>query len=164
MSGLHTSGLHTSGVHSMGRYLVVANWTLTGEHLLAALRERIERSGDSRIHVLVPATPDPTSRHNHAQEDDLLQAHERLVEALQRFEDLGAAVSGEVGDALVLEAIDDVLRSEPPFDEILLSTMPPGPSRWLRMDLPSRVARRFDVPVTHLVAEPVEADRPPSSG
>jgi hypothetical protein len=34
---------------------------------------------------------------------------------------------------------------------VILSTLPPGPSRWLGMDLPHRVERRFGVPVTHVV-------------
>ncbi len=35
-------------------------------------------------------------------------------------------------------AIGDALRDQL-FDEIILSTLPPGLSRWLKMDLPSRV-------------------------
>ena len=37
------------------RYLVVANRTLGGDHLLSALRERISQ-GECAIHVLVPAS------------------------------------------------------------------------------------------------------------
>jgi hypothetical protein len=38
------------------RYLVVANQTLGGEELWAAIRERME-GGDSHFHLVVPATP-----------------------------------------------------------------------------------------------------------
>jgi hypothetical protein len=40
----------------MRRYLVVANQTLGGEELWAAIRERIT-AGDCHFHLLVPATP-----------------------------------------------------------------------------------------------------------
>ena len=40
----------------MRRYLVVANQTLGGEELWAAIRERIA-AGDCHFHLLVPATP-----------------------------------------------------------------------------------------------------------
>jgi hypothetical protein len=38
------------------RYLVVANQTLGGDELLAAIRERME-GGDCHFHLVVPATP-----------------------------------------------------------------------------------------------------------
>lgn len=63
---------------------------------------------------------------------------------------LGAVADGEVGDIHPLRAIGDVPARED-FDEIIISTLPQGISRWLKMDLPDRVARRFDLPVTHVV-------------
>ena len=39
------------------------------------------------------------------------------------------------------------------FDEVMLSTLPIGASRWLHLDLPTRVRRRYGVPVTHVVTE-----------
>ena len=78
-------------------------------------------------------------------------AQQRLDEALIRFRELGATADGEVGDDSPLRAISDVLRRQE-FDEIILSTLPPGPSRWLKQDLPHRVVRSFNLPVTHIVA------------
>ena len=46
----------------------------------------------------------------------------------------------------VLEQVPDCV------DEIILVTFPPGISRWLGQDLPHRLQKRFDLPVTHLVA------------
>ena len=40
------------------------------------------------------------------------------------------------------------------FDEIILSTLPAGVSKWLGRDLPSRVRRSFPLPLTHLIEEP----------
>ena len=79
-------------------------------------------------------------------------AKERLDDALRRLGSLGAeSVTGEVGDERPLDAIRDAVR-ESNYDEIVLSTLPPGISRWLRMDLPHRVERSFDIPVVHVPA------------
>jgi hypothetical protein len=44
------------------------------------------------------------------------------------------------------------------FDEIIVSTLPPGISFWLGRGVPQRIAREHPhVPVTHVVAEPVPA-------
>lgn len=64
---------------------------------------------------------------------------------------------GEVGDPRPLQAIDDVLLRGERFDGIVLSTLPPGISRWLRLDLPHRVEAQLGLPVTHLVGEPEPA-------
>jgi hypothetical protein len=53
-------------------------------------------------------------------------------------------------------AIDDALRRHA-VDEIIISTLPPGLSRWLRQDLVHRVTRRFDLPVRHVVTTPAHA-------
>jgi cobalamin biosynthesis protein CbiD len=80
-------------------------------------------------------------------------AHQRLNEALDRFRAVGAEVEGQVGEVDPLGAMTDVLRSHD-FDEIILATLPAGVSKWLRTDLPSRVARAFELPVTHVIVEP----------
>lgn len=137
----------------MRRYLVVANRTLAGEHLTDLLRERAE-AGACEIHVLVPASPDQHGW-THDEGSDQALAAERLGHALERFGELGVTVTGEVGDPRPVDAIMDVLRRES-FDEIVLSTLPAGVSRWLGMDLVSRVERTADVPVTHVIAEAAE--------
>jgi hypothetical protein len=50
-----------------------------------------------------------------------------------------------------------VLRTHE-FDEIILSTLPAGPSRWLRQDLPHRLARVTRIPVTHVIGSAEDAD------
>lgn len=132
------------------KVLVVANQTLGGEALLDALRERV-RAGDCRIKVLVPASSTPGG-HAHAHDEDRRDAYARLSAALERFGELGCAVEGDVGDFQPYESVLDALREDPEIDEVLLSTLPPGASRWLRMDLPSRLERAVGVPITHVVA------------
>ena len=49
-------------------------------------------------------------------------------------------------------AIEQELANEK-YEAIVLSTLPPGVSRWLRMDLPSRVARRYpEIRLVHVVS------------
>jgi hypothetical protein len=135
----------------MRRYLVVANQTLGGEHLLDEVRTRME-AGDCSFHVLVPATY-AHDRGFHTDGAAIAVAERRLEAALARFREIGADVDGRIGDVNPLYAIEDALRREE-FDEIILSTLPAGPSRWLRQDLPHRLARQTDVPVTHVVGSP----------
>jgi hypothetical protein len=88
---------------------------------------------------------------------DRAVAKERLERALDGFAELGADADGEVGDVHPLYAIQDAIRDQGPFDEVLLFTLPPGLSRWLHQDLLHRAQRTLAVPVTHVVAEPVTA-------
>lgn len=76
-------------------------------------------------------------------------ARQQLRQELQRLRALGADASGEVGVSDPLNAIRMALHRER-FNEIVLSTLPPGISRWVAMDLPSRVRRAFKLPVTHV--------------
>jgi hypothetical protein len=129
------------------RYLVVANQTLGGDHLLSLLREL---SGQpSSFHVLVPATP--PRDHLWTEGEARKIARRRLDDALERFRSVGIEATGEVGDERPLQAIDDVLQRED-VDEIVLSTFPPGMSRWLRLDLPHRVTAAYGLPVRHVIA------------
>ena len=135
----------------MPRIMLVANQTLGGQHLLDVLQERA-KAGDVQVHVVVPASTDPRSASS-SEELEQEQAQERLASALKRFADAGVTADGEIGDSRPIEAIGDVLRREE-FDEIILSTLPPRASKWLRMDLPHRVERAFPGRVTHVVADP----------
>ena len=132
----------------MRRYLVVANRTLGGEHLLDAVRQRMAE-GPCTFHIVVPASYPASTTWSEGQVQ--AEAQERLDDALARFGELGAAAAGEVGDASPVRAIGDVLLREP-VDEVILSTLPPGPSRWLRQDVVHRVQRNYDIPVVHIVA------------
>ncbi len=136
------------------RYLVVANQTLGGEHLAEKVRACVA-AGPARFHILVPATQ-PGEHAVWTEGEARAIAQRRLEQALERFRGLGANAEGEVGDERPLQAIADAVR-EGGFDEIILSTLPPGLSRWLRQDLPHRVERSFDLPVSHVVGEPEES-------
>ena len=139
----------------MRRYLIVANQTLLGEPLLGRVRECLA-AGPCSFHLVVPAThaPGPAWQLEHR---DHAYAGERLGQGLERFRALGADVQGEVGDARPMDAVRDAIRNAGPFDEIILSTLPAGVSRWLHQDLPHRIHRWFELPVSTVVARKVAA-------
>jgi ureidoglycolate lyase len=152
------------------RVLVVANRTATSPQLLAALR-RMAGAGVTSFRVLVPVTSPGVGLHALASASDPMaglapmanidlpmsveaasrEARERLATLLDELADMGVDAVGEVGVSDPLEAINAVLAAHP-MDEILLSTLPAGLSKWLSRDLPSRCAKRFGVPVTHVEA------------
>lgn len=129
----------------MGRYLIVANQTLTGEPLLARVGD-LHRRGGSVFHVVVPATP--PQDHAWTEGEARAAATHRLNEGLARLQGAGIEATGEVGDANPMMAIEDALR-EQAFDGIIVSTLPRALSRWLKVDLPHR-AEAFGLPVIHV--------------
>jgi len=133
----------------MRRYLVVSNQTLGGAALAAKVRAAVEE-GEAEFHIVVPATA--PSRFAWTEGEARAVAQERLDAALRWFSSIGATATGDVADEHPLYAIRDALR-EHEIDEIIISTLPAGMSRWLRQDLPRRVGREFGIPVTHVVGE-----------
>jgi hypothetical protein len=133
----------------MRSYLVVANRTLGGPQLVAEVLARA-RAEESKFHVVVPAT----AEHGHGNWTEgaaHAQAQHRLDDALIRFHEAGVDVTGEVGDESPSRAVGDaLLRGE--YDAIILSTLPPGASKWLKRDLPHRLAKRHHLPIIHVVA------------
>jgi hypothetical protein len=132
------------------RVLVVANQTACGDELLDLVRGRVA-DGPCRFTMLVPATP-PKEHVTWTEGDARSLARRRLAEAVDRLEAAGAEVEGVIGDPSPLQAVDDVLLHQP-HDEIILSTLPVGVSRWLKMDLPHRMEQRFALPVTTLISQ-----------
>ena len=141
----------------MRRYLVVANQTLAAEPLVSRVRQ-LARAAPSSFHVVVPATP--PRDHLWTEGEARATARSRLDAALARFAELGTEVEGEVGDANPMLAIGDALRDHGPFDEIVISTLPKGLSKWLKLDLPHRVEASFGLRVTHVVEEPAAGHAP----
>ena len=138
----------------MRRCLIVANQTLTGPQLLAEVLARTA-SDDYEFHLLVPASH-PHGSAMWSEGQAVAQARLALEHGVEHFRAEGIDVSGEVGDENPVLAVDDALRREH-FDEIIVSTLPPGVSRWLKRDLPHRLERRFGLPMTHVVAAPAHA-------
>lgn len=162
----------------MSRYLIVANQTLGGERLDKTVRERIER-GDGDFHVLVPMTPphhesgwsggfaayegmsaeearqwfeQDNQRRTAMMESARSLAETRLTQMIQSIESAGGRAEGTVCAADPIDAVKEV-AGEGSFDEVIISTLPRRLSRWLKRDLPSRVARATRAPVTTVEAE-----------
>jgi GABA permease len=131
----------------MARYLIVANQTLCADRLMDQVRRRIAE-GPCTFHVVVPATH-TRDQAFYTEGGCHAVAERRLETALERFRAVGAEADGEVGDASPMLAVRDCLMSGA-YHEVILSTLAPGVSRWLKQDLPHRLERTFGVPVTHL--------------
>ncbi|MEA2192258.1 MAG: hypothetical protein QOI73_2379 [Solirubrobacteraceae bacterium] len=141
---------------SAPRVLIVANRTAATEPLLDAVRWRAQE-GPARFHLLVPATPRGLHRVVDPEDAGREEAERQLEIALEYLrEAAGPQITGHVGSADPMAAIADVMNDRR-VHEIILSTLPRRLSRWMHLDLPSKL-RGMHVPVTH-----VEGVRAPAS-
>src|ERR1044072_5236917 len=118
--------------------LVVANVTAGSDELLEALRERAD-SASCSFTVVMPATG--------------AEARGRLDEAPTRMREAGLDGEGKVGDPDPVVAVMDIWDPMK-FDEIIVSTLPTGSSRWMGLDLPHRLGELTSAPVPHGVSKP----------
>jgi GABA permease len=141
-------------VGEKARVLVVANRTAESDELLEALVQRVEK-GAAEFFLVVPCTPrGPSSvldMHSGGAE-----AEEHLTGALRRWHDVGLEVEGEIGDPDALAAAQDAANQRE-FDEAIVSTLPTHVSKWLRLDLPHKVAHATGLEVQHVVASEARA-------
>jgi hypothetical protein len=143
------------------RVLVVANKTAATPALLDAVRERASR-GPCTFTLLVPNTAHGLHRVVDPEDQDRSEAETTLELALPLLsEAAGRRVEGLIGDPEPLSAIQDAVNVHG-FDEIILSTLPTRVSRWLRLDLPHKVAG-LGLPVTTVTAAGREAEAPASA-
>ena len=127
-------------MHRPTSLLVVANVTADSPELIRALLERAGR-GAVRLTLLMPCIGPGL----HARG----AARPRLDAALAAWREAGLEAEGVVGDEDPLEAVVEVWDPRE-FDEIVVSTLPGGASRWMRWDLPRRLQRLTDAHVTHV--------------
>ena len=133
----------------MRSYLVVGNQTLASPELETAISEQIA-TGGTDFHVVVPVEP-AQKGFTWDEGEARAAARDRLDACIRKLESLGANASGEIGSRDPIEAVHDALRNHP-VDEIILSTLPPGISRWLGQDVPTRLRGSVLVPVTVVTA------------
>ncbi len=130
--------------------LVVAHQTAATPALLDAVRARAAR-GPARFHLVVPQRARGIHKLVDPEDTGADEAQRVLDIALPKLsQEAGHEVSGSVGDAEPLSAIQDAVNLGN-FDEIIISTLPLGISRWLKLDLVSK-ARGLGLPVTHVEA------------
>ncbi len=134
----------------MHRYLIVAHRTLGGAHLLEEI-ERRRAYGECEFELLVPM--EHPGDHAFTEGECREAAGRVLQDGLARLAERGITATGSVGDVNPVYAVEQLLLRGRHYDEILLSTLPAGPSKWLHLDVPRRLSRAVTVPVTVLVAE-----------
>ena len=124
--------------------LVVANLTATSHELLGVLRERVQRE-PTEVHLVIPASPLGSGRQ---------AAMQTLEDALEKVRSAGLDADGAVGHPDPFLAVMEVWDPKR-YDEIVVSTLPIGASKWLHAGLPERIGRATGALVTHVVAQPV---------
>jgi hypothetical protein len=130
--------------------LVVAHQTAATPGLLDAVRERAARS-PARFHLVVPQQAHGMHKVVDPEDAGADEAQRVLDVALPKLsEAAGHEVTGSIGDAEPLMAIQDAVNLGS-YDEIIISTLPLGISRWVKLDLVSK-ARGLGLPVTHVAA------------
>jgi GABA permease len=72
-----------------------------------------------------------------------------MLKAVERLKAEGLDVEGQCGDGDPIAAVQDAVNFGT-FDEVIVSTLPHRASKWLKMDLPTRVERTTGLPVTHV--------------
>lgn len=131
--------------------LVVAHQTAATPALLEAVRER-SRSGPSRFHLLVPRRRRGGEKVSNPKNIGVHEAREVLRTALPLLsEAAGTEVTGDIGGLDPLIAIQVALNGGH-YGEIIISTLPLGVSRWLKVDLVS-MAEQYGLPVHHVLGE-----------
>lgn len=101
---------------------------------------------DTVFHVPVDVADD-----RKAVDEARRRTHHRLARILDRIRAAGGEADGEIGDPDPYTAAKNALERHT-FDEVIVSTLPAGISRWLKVDLPSRLERVAEVPVTAIEA------------
>ena len=130
------------------RYLVLANRMLEEPWLFDRLSELAK--DDVHFHIVVSPTPiEPDS--DRTDDRNLALSTFRLRHIVDKLHEAGIEAEGEVGTVDPVRAVTRAVEREP-ADEILVATLPRGVSRWLEVDLPAALHRRFAVPVTTLTA------------
>jgi hypothetical protein len=123
--------------------LVVANVTATSDELCSHLTERAKHE-PAAFTILVPAT---SAAGGHA------AAQEQLEAVVARLRGVGLEVEGSVGDRNPIVAVSEAWDPRR-YDEIVMSTLPIGASKWLHAGLPERISKLTGALVTLIVAEP----------
>jgi len=142
----------------MPNYMLVANQTIQSVELRDAALDLQARDPAAEMTLIVPATR--VVRGLIWDEDETrAAARSRVEEGLAMLRGAGInVVEGRVGDEDPVLAVEDELRRRR-YAGIVISTLPPGVSRWLKLDVVSRIQRRLPPErlVVHVVSNPETA-------
>ena len=133
------------------RVLVVAHKTAATQPLLDAVRDRAQR-GQATFTLLVPNTTHGLHKVVDPEDQGGGEAKGVIERALPGLTDAaGGPVEGIVGDPDPVAAVQDAINLRG-FDEVIISTLPSKVSRWLHLDLPSKVTG-LGLPVSTVTPE-----------
>ncbi len=143
----------------MSKYLVVTHQTALSHDLQRRVSALVAEDPSAEFAVLVPEVPGAST----TWEGETIDVARQRAEAAKALleEHARARVSHTaVGAPDPLQAITDELRRRPGYDVLVICTLPPGISRWLRLDLVHRAERKFHLRVIHVVADASVPARP----
>jgi len=127
----------------MARYLLVAHQTAQSDELLQAARDLARDDALAEFTLLVPATPVVNLLvWEEGETQEVARRHAAAGRA--RLEQHGLRCrEARVADPNPLHAVADEMHDGGRHAAIVVSTLPAGVSRWLRMDVISRIRRNF---------------------
>ena len=136
------------------RYLVVAHQTATSLNLLDQLKSLAADNPEVTFTLLVPTTP-AIHLLEFEMGDARSIAERKWREANEFWRSSGLKIEhSQVIDASPVRAIQAEMRTNPgAYKAIVLGTLPQGISRWLRLDVLSKIEREFNIPVIHVVSQ-----------
>ncbi len=139
------------------RVLVVAHRTAATPALLDAVAARAA-AGPATFTLLVPRAARGLHRVIDPEDTDESEAQAVLELALPLLEEAaGASVEGKIGDPNPVDAINDAVNIDG-YDEIIISTLPARVSRWMHLNLPSKLTP-LGLPITTVTAKSAKAAR-----
>jgi len=142
---------------AQARVLIVAHRTAATPALLDAVAARAA-AGPATFTLLVPRTPRGLHRVMDPEDTDESEAQEVLELAIPLLEEAaGSPVEGKIGDPNPADAIQDAVNIDG-YDEIIISTLPARVSRWLNLNLPSKLTP-LGLPITTVTAKSAKEAR-----
>jgi hypothetical protein len=138
--------------------LVVANETVAGRGLIAAVKAKAAEGDVELVTVIAPVTR-PRAGYVVYEDTRRASAGRRLERTLAALREAGIPAHGLVVESEPDDAVRDALATlEPTPTHIILSTHPVEKSGWIRKNVVDRVRKAAgDVPVEHIVTE-LDAD------
>jgi len=139
--------------------LVVANETVAGNALIAAIQRRAElkrgASDDGGLVTVVCPINRPREGYVVYEDTRRAAAGRRMEGTLAALREAGIAAHGLVADAEPVDAVRDALVTlEPPVTDIIVSTHPQSRSSWARRHVVERIQGvAGGLPVEHVVVD-----------
>jgi predicted RNase H-like HicB family nuclease len=136
----------------MSRYLIITHRTALDPELRRRVTALIAEDSAAEFVILVPEAPDLAFTWEGETVDVAKQRGEAAKEVLEE-KARARVVRTAVGVSDPLQAIADELGTHPGYESLVICTLPLGISRWLKLDLVHQAARKFGLPVVHVVGQ-----------